>query len=402
MLFTPLKNNNNFFAYSSNKYKNLSSSSENILERIKEFSNNNNNNNNNGVNNAISSLFQLNNSNPKRKLVEEFNKSTMCKKNANDINNISNINNNQPTINNIKSNTNYNIINNSNFSFFIPNNKDDKENKNEKNTEKKTEIIKNNQVIIMDDTITHNNMFFTDYGLGYKCNCQKTQCNKYYCQCFREGRYCFNCNCVGCNNQKPKNCSSNKHQTEEDNKDKDKKAISITCTCTKSGCNKNYCECFKNKVKCNNLCRCRNCENCEEGKIEKNKNLGSNNYECCLTDSVFIVNNKIVLEDINKNKIKIERQNEPISRKIKLMINDNIISSFSSDENENVGHKRKREDEKEMDIENNMSNNMNNKKSKISDNHTVDSIQVKKNEEDESSGELFDKNGKLILTNFQL
>ena len=315
----------------------------------------------------------------------------MCKTNANDINNI---NNNQSNIN-INSNSNYNIISNNNFSFFTPNNKDEKENKNEKNTEKKTEIIKNNQVIIMDDAITHNNMFFTDYGLGYKCNCQKTQCNKYYCQCFREGRYCFNCNCVGCSNQKPKNCSSNKHQTEEENKDK--KTISIACTCTKSGCNKNYCECFKNKVKCNSLCRCRNCENCEDGKIEKSNIFDSNNYQCCLVNSVFIVNNKIVLEDINKNRKKDEKKKEPIRRKIKLMISDNFLSSFSSDEKENVGHKRKREDEKEMDIENNMSN----KKSKKSDNHTIESIQIQKNEENDSSGELFDKNGKLILTNFQ-
>jgi hypothetical protein len=116
-----------------------------------------------------------------------------------------------------------------------------------------------------------------------------------------------------------------------------------------------------------------------------------------LANSVFIVNNKIVLEDINKNRKKDEKKKEPIRRKIKLMISDNFLSSFSSDEKENVGHKRKREDEKEMDIENNMSN----KKSKKSDNHTIESIQIQKNEENDSSGELFDKNGKLILTNFQ-
>ena len=50
-----------------------------------------------------------------------------------------------------------------------------------------------------------------------------------------------------------------------------------------------------------------------------------------------------------------------------------------------------------MSIEKNMSN----KKSKINDNHKIEDIKIKKNEDDDISGELFDKNGKLILTNFQ-
>ena len=81
------------------------------------------------------------------------------------------------------------------------------------------------------------------------------------------------------------------------------------------------------------------------------------------------------------------------------MINENILFSSSSfsDENEKVGHKRKRGDENEMSIEKNMSN----KKSKINDNHKIEDIKIKKNEDDDISGELFDKNGKLILTNFQ-
>ena len=30
--------------------------------------------------------------------------------------------------------------------------------------------------------------FFTDYGgYGYKCSCSKTQCNRYYCECYRSG-----------------------------------------------------------------------------------------------------------------------------------------------------------------------------------------------------------------------
>ena len=82
-------------------------------------------------------------------------------------------------------------------------------------------------------------LFFTDYGFGYKCNCTKTGCNKFYCQCFNRGRYCHVCNCINCNNKKPDYISSNKRPKESEEKNK---TILISCTCTKSGCNKNYCE----------------------------------------------------------------------------------------------------------------------------------------------------------------
>ena len=38
----------------------------------------------------------------------------------------------------------------------------------------------------------------------------------------------------------------------------------VFCTCSKSGCNKKYCECFKEGLKCNIKCRCVNCLNSEE------------------------------------------------------------------------------------------------------------------------------------------
>lgn len=356
--------------------KKLSNSSGNAWERIKNFSNNNKNNNPPTLN------FPLNNQNQTgRKLLEDFNKFPMNKIVENEANNQNN--------NNISFSFG---VSNNNFSFLTPENKIKKENENEKVAEKKTEIIKTNKILINDNITTTNNnhnMFFTDYGDGYKCNCQKTQCNKYYCQCFRENRYCFNCNCTGCNNQKPEFFASNKHQGEEENKDK--KNIPISCTCTKSGCNKNYCECYKNKVKCNDLCRCRNCENCEEGKFDKNV-LNILNYECCLANSVFIIKNKIVVEDISKKKIK---KNFPIKREIKITISENLLSSLS-DENESIGNKRKRQSNNDMDSEK-FSNS--NKKSKLSDEYTDEATKKKKNY---IEGDLFDKDGKLILTNFKL
>ena len=47
-----------------------------------------------------------------------------------------------------------------------------------------TEIAKKEKNEINNNNITKK--FFTDYGgYGYKCSCSKTNCNRYYCECFR-------------------------------------------------------------------------------------------------------------------------------------------------------------------------------------------------------------------------
>ena len=392
--------------------------------------------------------FQFLNQHQKgRNLAGEFNKFTKSSENENENNKNNNynnhINNNSTNANYLNhiSNANYNISVN-NFSFLTPIRKDSKEkkeNNSEKESEAKNDIIKtsSNKIIINNtdnsdinnDTINTNenanvnenenanenaninanhNIFFTDYGLGYKCNCQKTQCNKYYCQCFNKGRYCFNCNCIDCNNKKPESIPTNKHQTEEE--PKDKKEITISCTCTKSGCNKNYCECFKNKLKCNNSCRCINCENCEkeEGLHKKLGSLKNNfEYECCPANSVFIIKNKIVFENVDKIKINPNKKSDPIKREIRLMINDNLFSESSSEENKNIGNKRKRF---QMEIEKNKSNkkpkiremetekSKSNKTSKLSEENenTNDITKIKKKNYFEES--LFNKKGELILS----
>ncbi len=33
-----------------------------------------------------------------------------------------------------------------------------------------------------------------------QCNCRKSKCLKLYCECFSNGDYCANCNCVDCHN----------------------------------------------------------------------------------------------------------------------------------------------------------------------------------------------------------
>ena len=360
---TPLRRVNHITS-SSNRNKNFSSSSL-IWNKNKDYNYNN--------------LINNNNNYSKRKLLAEFNKSSGLSKSIINQNPIQNFNSAFDTFLQIDNNNN-------NLALFTPS-KNDKEKESAKSKEKNKDEIKNINKDINTTEVNQNKrninskLFFTDYGLGYKCNCTKTGCNKYYCQCYNQGRFCHGCNCINCNNQKPDYISSNKRPKESDEK---YKSILISCTCTKSGCNKNYCECYKNKTKCNSFCRCRNCENgenyIENGKDNNNQYL---KYECCEANSVFIIKNKLIEEDIPKNSL----------RKIKIMINDSLLSS-SSTENRIIGKKMKRKNyEKEKNL-------ISNKKSKISEDNTDESMKTKKN--DYSDSDLFDKEGKLILTNIKL
>ena len=345
---TPLKKNHNLI-YSSNKSKNLSSSGL-MWNKCKNFNNNSNIKNNNNVDYTKRKLFVsnmtqksiLNQNNNFNFAIETF------------LNNNENIDNNIP--------------------LFTP----PKKSKQEESTKEKVKEEKN--YLIEKSNKATNKLFFTDYGLGYKCNCTKTGCNKYYCQCYNQGRYCYECNCQNCQNQKPDYISSNKRPKDTEEK---QKTIAVSCTCTKSACNKNYCECFKNKVKCNSQCRCRNCENIESEKKEINfSEQQKSKYECCQANNVFIIKNEITVEDLQKK-----------NKKIKIIIND-FPSMSSSSENILIGKKNKRND---IDNSNPL---LSNKKSKISEENTDESIKGKKNDYNES--DLFDKEGKLILTHVKL
>ena len=99
------------------------------------------------------------------------------------------------------------------------------------------------------------------------CNCIKTKCMKKYCECFANNKFCKNCVCIDCKNKNEEILTENKENKEnkENNSlsiNKDSKAI--FCTCSKSGCNKKYCDCYKENKRCNIKCRCINCLNAEE------------------------------------------------------------------------------------------------------------------------------------------
>ena len=226
----------------------------------------------------------------------------------------------------------------------------------------------------METTINNNSninnsgtKFFTNHNYGYKCSCSKTQCNRKYCECFNSGNYCIDCNCKNCNNKPPVNSYTNKHPTDDSAKNKKEKII---CTCTKSGCNKNYCECYKNAQKCTPLCRCISCENNDQITNKRNNNCI---YECCPANSIYIIKNALIIEKINGKKSKEEQIKNNF---------DFCVSQLSRNENFiAIGKKRKKEETK---------NNEENYDKKKKNGKDLD-------ENDLFNDSLFDKNGKMIL-----
>ncbi|XP_013148346.1 PREDICTED: uncharacterized protein LOC106110933 isoform X2 [Papilio polytes] len=131
-------------------------------------------------------------------------------------------------------------------------------------------------------TTSESELMSTELGLRLRkaCNCTKSQCLKLYCECFANGEFCNRCNCNNCHNNL-------------DNEERRQKAIrgcldrnpnafrpkigkakvggpemirrhNKGCNCKRSGCLKNYCECYEAKIACTSICKCVGCRNVEE------------------------------------------------------------------------------------------------------------------------------------------
>ena len=177
--------------------------------------------------------------------------------------------------------------------------------------------------------------FFTDYNSKLKCSCYKTQCDKKYCECFNNNRYCINCNCQNCLNKVPSNSTNDiKPKIITSLNPKKKK---IFCTCTKSGCKLKYCECYKNGKECNDLCRCSVCENTKIKKILGNKNFFDT--KICYANSIYVIDN-VLKQDLKRNHFKKcflnkKRKNQEFIKENNDINNNEIKNDDNNDEGKN-------------------------------------------------------------------
>jgi len=98
------------------------------------------------------------------------------------------------------------------------------------------------------------------------CNCTKSQCLKFYCDCFAAGEYCEGCNCKDCLNDQEseerekavKMCLERNPLAFKSKESAEEQARlhQRGCNCKRSGCLKNYCECYEAKISCSANCRC--------------------------------------------------------------------------------------------------------------------------------------------------
>lgn len=98
-----------------------------------------------------------------------------------------------------------------------------------------------------------------------------------YCDCFANGEFCYQCNCNSCfNNMEHEDDRAQAIRSVLDRnpnafRPKIKSFVGQAerqhtkgCNCKRSGCLKNYCECFEARIACSQNCKCVGCRNMDE------------------------------------------------------------------------------------------------------------------------------------------